>query len=68
MKLGRAKGGITIYHAPWSKLFKTMCYKGAFAYELQVGPVVIQWFYDRAPIGAKPEGKKLHIWRDRFWR
>lgn len=54
-----------IHHAPWSRWFRTMAYRGAFAYELQVGPVVVQWFHVDPPDFAHG---RLLVWRDRFWR
>ncbi len=51
-----------LYHAPWSRRFKTYMLKGAFAYELQIGPLVVQWFYNEW------EGKKAHAWLDPYWR
>jgi hypothetical protein len=56
-----------LYHAPWTKSFKTFVLKGAFAYELQLGPVVLQWFYEPWP-DARWLNHRLHIWKDRFWR
>jgi hypothetical protein len=61
----RQKGSITIHHAPWSRHFKTMAYRGAFAYELQVGPLVFQWFHGHH---RHPDGKRIAVWKDRFWR
>jgi hypothetical protein len=51
-----------IHHAPWSGRFKTMWFRGSFAYEAQVGPFVFQVFY--APF----RGRRFHVWKDRFWR
>lgn len=58
-----------VHHAPWSRYFTTFCFRGAFAYELQVGPLVIQRFYqplDHAGHGLKV-GRWL-FWRDRYAR
>lgn len=55
-----------IHYAPWSGRFKTLCFAGLVAYEVQLGPLVIQWFYKhhRQP---RPLGR-LRLWRDPFWR
>jgi hypothetical protein len=55
-----------IRRAPWSRHLKTEWLAGAAAYELQLGPVVIQWFYCRHE-KARLFGH-LHIWRDPYWR
>lgn len=78
MKMPESRAPGPIHHAPWSSRFKTMWYRGAFAYELQVGPVVLQWFYQpfnppglrfgRRYAGRGFFGHRLHIWQDRFWR
>jgi pterin-4a-carbinolamine dehydratase len=54
---------VNIHHAPWSRWFKTMWFKGSFAYEVQVGPVVVQW-------GHHPRWRHRnpHFWLDRDWR
>lgn len=55
-----------IHHAPWSKKFRTHWYKGTYAYEIQIGPMVIQWFYE--PWDRATLFKRLNIWKDRYWR
>ncbi len=57
---------IEIHYAPWTQRFKTVCCAGRTAYELQVGPLVIQWFY-KPNTRAQLFGH-LHLWRDRYWR
>lgn len=46
--------------------FKMLCCTGSRAYEIQAGPLVIQWFYERFE-HARLFGR-LHIWRDPHWR
>lgn len=38
-----------------------MWLKGQYAYELQVGPYVFQWFYDKPDPGTY---RRFHVWRD----
>lgn len=52
---------MNIHHAPWSRRFRTMCFKGQYAYEVQVGCLVVQWFYE-----ASPHHHRLHCWRDYY--
>lgn len=54
-----------IHHAPWSRRFKTMWFKGSFAYEFQFGPLVFQWFYD--PWERAKFGSHFHVWKDPYW-
>jgi hypothetical protein len=60
------KGPIKIRHAPWSKWLKTFYVNGSFAHEIQVGPVVAQWFHE--PWERAIFFDRLHFWRDKFWR
>lgn len=61
-----AVAGMRIYRAPWDRWFRTNCLRGAVAYEVQVGPVVLMWFYEAC--GCHPSGKRAHVWRDPYWR
>lgn len=58
---------IKIRRAPWHRRFPTLWCAGSVAYELQIGPAVIQWFYKR-PTAFKTTCGRLHVWKDRFWR
>jgi len=43
-------------------------WKGQNLYEMQFGPVVVQWGH-REPFERNGLlGTPLHIWKDRFWR
>lgn len=44
---------------------KAHCFKGSYAHELQVGPVVVQRFFKRRPA---LKGRRWHAWIDRMWR
>lgn len=67
---------MSIHHAPWSKWFKTFYCKGSYAHELQVGPVVIQWFYQpwyhddpaKQRLRGRLFGHHLHVWCDAYWQ
>lgn len=54
-----------MHHAPWSHKFKTVCCRGSMALELQIGPIVIQRFYEPQMM---LNGHRWHIWKDRCWR
>lgn len=56
-----------IHRAPWSGRFTTWFAAGRIAYEVQVGPLVVQWFYEPHQV-ARLCGGRLHLWRDRYWR
>lgn len=51
-----------IHHAPWSRWLKTFYLKGQYAYEIQFGPLIVQWFY------KKFEGRHLRFGKDPYWR
>ena len=61
-----------LYHAPWSRRFKTFYCRGSWAHELQVGPIVIQVRRIGKPEVVGLEGLRptphVRVWRDRFWR
>ena len=38
-------------------------FKGSFFYELQLGPLVVQWKHSELV-----DGRQLRVWRDPFWR
>lgn len=62
---------MNIHHAPWSRRFTTFYCRGQFAHELQIGPVVIQWFYessDHRRCSTIYSRGRLHVWKDRYWR
>lgn len=48
--------------------------KGSFAYESQIGPLVVMWRHDGKPWSCKRSSNdcltmgKLHIWKDSTWR
>ena len=44
------------------KLF-TRPFKGTYAWEWQIGPVVLQWIHTR----CIHTGKGPHVWIDPFW-
>lgn len=54
---------ITVHKAPWDSKFQTFWFKGNAAYELQIGPVVFQWFYT-----PTPGRSRWRMWTDPFWR
>jgi hypothetical protein len=60
-----------IHHVPWSQRFLTLCCAGSYAYEVQVGPLVIQWFYKHHKHKHPRRTRllrRLHLWRDPYWR
>jgi len=44
--------------------FKFHGFQGAYAYELQIGIFVFQWFYSKPHI--KSNGGRLRVWKDSF--
>lgn len=59
-------GPIKIRHAPWSEKLKTFYLNGSFAHEVQVGPLVFQWFHEKWEHAKL--FKRFHFWKDRYWR
>lgn len=55
-----------IRHAPWSKKLKTFYVNGAFAHEVQIGPLVLQWFHERWERAKL--FNRFHFWKDRYWK
>jgi hypothetical protein len=43
-----------------------LCFAGLVAYEVQVGPLVIQWFHKHHRRSHRLG--RLRLWRDPFWR
>lgn len=41
--------------------------RGWFAWELQVGPLVIQVVHSEHVDGPSARGRKVLVWRDRYW-
>jgi len=41
--------------------------RGWFAWELQIGPVVIQVVHKEHVNGPSAQGRKVLVWRDRYW-
>ncbi len=45
-------------------------YKGNVAWEMEIGPIVIQWAHGKGSWGKKANSfilGKLYIWKDPFW-
>lgn len=52
----------------WNKRvrgYKLHGFQGAFAYEIQIGTFVFQWFYSQPHINNNG-GRRLRVWRDSF--
>ena len=54
-----------LYHAPWSKVWRTHVLRGSYAWELQFGPWVFQVFYDNPRLRGARHGR-FHVWRDMY--
>lgn len=57
------------YHAPWSRWFKTFFLRGSYAWELQVGPIVLQLVYRNKPVRTRRWNLgRFNANLDPFWR
>ena len=41
--------------------------RGGVAWEIQVGPLILQWVYPHARHQPFARGRRLLVWRDMFW-
>lgn len=56
---------VHIYRAPWSRRYRTMYVRGSVAYEVQVGSLVIQLFYQKPDRQLCGHGR-FHVWQDHY--